>query len=191
VRESCRYRVGAELVSAAEFSFASPFVPRLAALGDYARSSYLPGRPALEAALDLMRRIHLDFAYDKESTDVSTPLAQVFEQRRGVCQDFAHVAIGCLRALGLPAAYVSGYLLTQPAAAERELQGADASHAWLRVWCPANGWVDLDPTNDRVVDSSHVTVAVGRDYGDVMPVRGVIRGGGDHGLGVAVSVTRV
>jgi transglutaminase-like putative cysteine protease len=184
-----RYRAGAAFEPAIEFAFPSPFVPWLSELRDYALASYTPARPGLEAALDLMQRIHADFTYDAESTEISTPLATVFEQRRGVCQDLAHVALGCLRALGLPAAYVSGYLRTRPPPGRPHLIGADASHAWVRVWCPLHGWVDLDPTNDVVVGTSHVTLAVGRDYGDVMPVRGVIRGGGEHTLEVAVSVT--
>jgi transglutaminase-like putative cysteine protease len=138
-----------------------------------------------------MHRIHADFAYQSGVTEIHTPLTQVFEQRRGVCQDFAHLMIGCLRALGLPARYVSGYLLTNPPAGQARLLGADASHAWVSVWCPRLGWSDLDPTNDVRVDISHVTVAVGRDYADVMPLRGVIQGGGEHTLSVAVSVVPV
>jgi transglutaminase-like putative cysteine protease len=188
VRDALRYRAGAPFEGAAEFVFASPFVPVQVPLRDYALVSFTSSRPMLESALELMHRIHADFAYDTQSTDVSTPLPKVFTQRRGVCQDFAHVMIGCLRAIGLSATYVSGYLLTQPPPGQPRLLGADASHAWVRVWCPVNGWVDLDPTNDLVVGTSHVTVATGRDYGDVMPVRGVIRGGGEHTLKVAVSV---
>jgi transglutaminase-like putative cysteine protease len=187
--DAYRYRAGDPPREASEFAFASPFVPRLEPLRRYALEACSPGRPVLEAALDLMRRIHSDFVYDSQSTEISTPLLRVFEQRRGVCQDFAHVALGCWRALGLPAAYVSGYLLTQPAPGKARLLGADASHAWVRVFCPPNGWVDLDPTNDLIVGTSHVTLAVGRDYGDVMPLRGVIRGGGGHEMTVAVSVS--
>jgi transglutaminase-like putative cysteine protease len=191
VSDALRFRAGAPFEPAVQFCFASPFVPRLAQLREYARVSFPPGRPLLAAALDLMHRIHAEFTYDAESTDVSTPLALAFGQRRGVCQDFAHVAIGALRALGLPAAYASGYLLSRPPPGQERLIGADASHAWVRAWCPVNGWVDLDPTNDCVVGDGHVTLAVGRDYGDVTPVRGVIRGGGNHTLAVAVSVLPV
>jgi transglutaminase-like putative cysteine protease len=175
--------------AAAEFALPSPFVPRLAELRDYALRSYTPGRPGVEAAVDLMARIHADFGYEPNSTEVSTPLSAVVAQRRGVCQDFAHVAIGCLRALGLPAAYVSGYLLTEPPPGRPRLLGTDATHAWFRIWCPQSGWIDLDPTNAVAAGPSHVVIAWGRDYGDVVPLRGVIRGGGDHGMSVRVSVT--
>ena len=188
VREDLEYHAGAVFQPETEFVFASPFVPRLPQLRDYAASSFPAAQPLLVGALDLMRRIHADFTYDTESTEVSTPLAVAFTQRRGVCQDYAHVAMGGLRALGLPAAYVSGYLLSTPPAGQPRLIGADASHAWVRVWCPVNGWIEFDPTNDCLVGSGHVTLAIGRDYGDVTPVRGVIRGGGKHALAVRVSV---
>jgi transglutaminase-like putative cysteine protease len=188
VRNALRFQAGAPFEPASEFVFASPFVPLLPELREYARATFAPGRPLLQGAFDLMRRIHADFAYDTESTDVSTPLAVAFRQRRGVCQDYAHVAIGALRAMGLPAAYVSGYLLSHPPPGQPRLIGADASHAWVRIWCPVNRWVEFDPTNDCLVGAGHVTLAVGRDYGDVAPVRGVIRGGGRHALAVAVSV---
>jgi transglutaminase-like putative cysteine protease len=191
VREEFEYRAGSTFQPETEFTFASPFVPLLPQLHDYAIHSFPAGRALLAGALELMERIHEDFTYDAESTDVSTPLAAAFEQRRGVCQDYAHVAIGALRALGLPAAYVSGYLLSNPPPGEARLLGADASHAWVRIWCPVNGWVEFDPTNDCLVSSGHVTLAIGRDYGDVTPVRGVIRGGGRHALAVRVSVLPV
>lgn len=191
VREDLRYAAGAVFAPESEFVFASPFVPLLAPLREYAARSFTQARPLLEAAFDLMRRIHADFTYDTKSTEVSTPLAVAFKQRRGVCQDYAHVAIGALRALGLPAAYVSGYLLSAPPSGEARLIGADASHAWVRVWCPVNGWVEFDPTNDCIVGSDHVTLAIGRDYGDVTPERGVIRGGGRHEVKVGVSVLPV
>jgi transglutaminase-like putative cysteine protease len=149
------------------------------------------------AALDLMNRIHADFAYRPASTVIETPLVDVLAQRRGVCQDFAHLFIGALRMMGLAARYVSGYLLTQPADGEPALVGADASHAWAAVWCPgafddgAEPWLELDPTNDLVPDTAHVRLAVGRDYGDVTPLRGVIRGGGRHDLAVQVTTRRV
>ena len=183
-----RYEAGAPFQPETEFVFGSPFVPLLPVLRHYATSSFPAARPLLAGAIDLMRRVHADFVYDADSTDVSTPLAVAFAQRRGVCQDYAHVSIGALRALGLPAAYVSGYLLSTPPAGQQRLIGADASHAWVRVWCPVNGWVDFDPTNDCFVGSGHVTLALGRDYGDVAPLRGVIRGGGRHAVAVAVSV---
>lgn len=190
VAQDCRYRAGAPFVAASEFVFESPFVPHLPALREFAAGSLTPGRPLLPAALELMRRIHADFTYDGSATDVHTPLAQVLQQRRGVCQDFAHLMIGALRTCGLPARYVSGYLLTQPPPGQPNLLGADASHAWVGVWCPPLGWVDFDPTNEVMPADAgtHVTLALGRDYGDVMPLRGVIRGGGEHTLSVAVSV---
>jgi transglutaminase-like putative cysteine protease len=190
VAQSCRYRAGARFEPASEFVFQSPFVPHLAALREYGAISLSPGRPLLDAATELMHRIHADFTYDGEATDIHTPLAQVLKERRGVCQDFAHLMIGALRASGLPARYVSGYLLTQPPPGKPRLLGADASHAWIAVWCPPLGWIDFDPTNDVLPGAAqtHVTLAIGRDYGDVMPLRGVIRGGGEHTLSVAVSV---
>jgi transglutaminase-like putative cysteine protease len=193
VVQRCSYRAGAAFEPASEFSFPSPFVPRLGALRDYAAPSLAPGRPLQDAAADLMRRIHADFVYDGHATEVHTPLAQVLQQRRGVCQDFAHLMIGALRAFGVPARYVSGYLLTRPASGDLQLAGADASHAWVGVWCPPLGWVDFDPTNAVLPGAAcaHVTLAHGRDYGDVTPLRGVIRGGGQHVLAVAVTVTVV
>ena len=150
-----------------------------------------------EVALELMRRVHADFAYRSRSTEIDTPLQQVLEQRAGVCQDFAHLLAGALRMAGLAARYVSGYLLTQPAGGGPALVGADASHAWVQLWCPDtpgvpdDGWLDLDPTNDCVPALDHVRVAVGRDFGDVVPLRGVIRGGGRHTLQVGVTTRRL
>jgi transglutaminase-like putative cysteine protease len=140
--------------------------------------------------MDLAHHIHQDFEFDRTATSVSTPLREVVKRRRGVCQDFAHLMIGGLRALGLPARYVSGYLLTEPPPGRARLIGADASHAWVSVYCGAGaGWVDLDPTNDCVVDDEHVTLGWGRDFDDVTPMRGVILGGGDQELKVRVTVT--
>jgi len=191
VRASMRYSARAPLSSAAEFCFPSPFIPLLADLAAYAREVFSAERPLLAAAIDLMHRIHGDFKYESGSTEVTTPVLTVFKQRRGVCQDFAHVLIACLRGLGLPARYVSGYLLTTPPPGRPRLLGADASHAWVQVWSPQLGWLDLDPTNDTIPSVAHVMLALGRDYGDVMPLRGVIRGGGEHTLKVAVSVLPV
>jgi transglutaminase-like putative cysteine protease len=188
VRDALRYRAGAPWQPEVEFTFPSPFVSAAADFAGYAGPAFGADRPLLAGAIDLMHRIHADFTYEAGSTEVNTPVLEVLRERRGVCQDFAHLMIACLRALGLPARYVSGYLLTEPAAGTERLLGADASHAWVSVWCPHNGWVDLDPTNALVVGDQHVRVAVGRDYGDVMPLRGVIRGGGEHTLRVAVSV---
>ena len=192
VRDRLRYVAGKAYEPAVEFVQPSRFVPRLAALAELAEPLFTPGRPVAEAALALMQHVHEVFEYLGGSTQVDTPLAQVLGQRKGVCQDFAHVTIGALRALGLPARYVSGYLLTEAPDSGQAMLGADASHAWLQVWAPdtagvpADGWLDLDPTNDCVPGTGHVRVAVGRDYGDVTPLRGVIRGGDGHTLEVAV-----
>lgn len=187
-----RYQAGAPYAAEAEFSFPSPFVPLHDELRDYALASFTPGRPAAQAALDLMHRIHADFTYAPASTQINTPVLDAYTRRVGVCQDFAHVMIGCLRALGLAARYVSGYLVSTPAPGKPRLVGADASHAWVSVHCPGlavnGGWLDLDPTNDVVPDLSHVILAYGRDYGDVTPMRGVIHGGGGHELSVRVTV---
>ena len=201
VADSLRYVARAPFRPEVEFAMPSPLVPRLEVLREYAAPSLPPGRPVAEAALDLMHRVHADFAYDSDSTDVDTPLAQVVAQRRGVCQDFAHLLSAALRLWGLPARYVSGYLLTHAPEGGAAMLGADASHAWVQAWCPGTpgvpsegggaGWLDLDPTNDVVPGTGHVRVAVGRDYADVTPLRGVIRGGGgSHTLSVAVQ-TRV
>ncbi len=154
----------------------------------YAKQSFTPGRPVLEAAVDLSRRIFTDFKFDAAATDVSTPIEQVFRQRRGVCQDFAHLALTCLRAMRVPGRYVSGYILTRPPPGQKRLQGADASHAWISVWSPEAGWVDLDPTNGIIVADEHVTIAYGRDYDDVSPISGVLLGGGEHTVAVSVDV---
>ncbi|MDE2082444.1 MAG: transglutaminase family protein [Burkholderiales bacterium] len=196
-----RYVARGPFEPATEFAQPSPYVPRLAVLRDYAATSFAPGRPVAAAAIELMHRVHADFRYQSLATEVDTPLAEVWARRVGVCQDFAHLMAGAMRMLGLPVRYVSGYLLTQAAAGGPALQGADASHAWVQVWCPGTpgvpgegagaGWLDLDPTNDLVPAGGHVRLAVGRDFGDVTPLRGVIRGGGAHTLRVAVSTRRL
>ena len=190
-----RYVAGGRCDAAVAFVQPSPYVPRLPELQAWARPSFASGRPVAEAALELMHRLHGEFEYRSDSTAVDTPLATAFAQRAGVCQDFAHLLAGALRMLGLPVRYVSGYLLTQPPGGGADLVGADASHAWVQVYAPGTpgvpgGWLDLDPTNDLVPALGHVRVAVGRDFGDVTPLRGVIRGGGRHTLAVAVR-TRV
>jgi transglutaminase-like putative cysteine protease len=177
--------------TAASFAFASPRVPLLRALADYTRRSFTPGRPVGAAATDLMARIHRDFAFDPRATTVSATLDEVLVARRGVCQDLAHVGVGCLRALGLSARYVSGYLRTFAPPGQERLRGVDASHAWLAVWCGGEQWLDLDPTNNRPTSTDHVTVAWGRDFEDVSPVRGVLFGGGRHSLAVMVDVDPV
>lgn len=157
----------------------------------YARPSFSPGRPLLEAVVDLTARIHADFTFDPEATTVATSLTEVFRLRRGVCQDFTRFEIACLRSLGVPALYVSGYLETAPPPGMPRRIGADASHAWLAVYCPDVGWIDVDPTNNLLPSTGHVTLARGLDYGDVSPIRGVILGGGQHSLHVSVDVVRV
>lgn len=181
-----------EPVDAHEFVHRSPLIAGHPELLDYALPSFAAGRPIVEAVVDLTHRIKHDFAYDPGATDISTPLLKVLSLRRGVCQDFAHVQIGCLRSLGLAARYVSGYIRTRPRPGQESLRGADASHAWVSAWCgPEFGWVDVDPTNDMVVSDQHVLLAWGRDFSDVSPVRGVILGGGHHTFGVAVELKPV
>lgn len=180
-----------ETLDAVQYRFASPYTPIDPDLLAYARASFRPGRPVLEAARDLAHRIHRDFTYDPTATTVTTPVPEVFRLRRGVCQDFAHLQLACLRGLGLAARYVSGYLLTRPPEGKEKLVGADASHAWLSIWVPGQGWVDLDPTNDVIPGDEHITLAWGRDYGDVSPVQGIMFGGGEHTVTVAVDVTQL
>jgi transglutaminase-like putative cysteine protease len=185
-----RYRdpVVAAAIAPFQFVFGSPLVQPRPEFADYARESFPEGRPLLAAVADLNRRIHADFAYDPVATTIATPLAEVWEKRRGVCQDFAHFAIACLRSLGLPASYVSGYLRTLPPAGKPRLVGADATHAWFSVHCPNFGWVDFDPTNNCQPSGEHITVAFGRDFSDVSPVMGILTGGGSHTVKVAVDV---
>jgi transglutaminase-like putative cysteine protease len=173
---------------ASQFCFPSPFVPLLPELTDYALESFPPGRPVLAGASDLCARIHRDFVFDPVATTVSTPIHEVWTHRRGVCQDFAHLALACLRGLGLAAKYVSGYLETDPPPGQQKLAGADASHAWFSVYSPGYGWADYDPTNNLNPAGRHITIGWGRDYDDVSPLRGVIVGGGQHSLEVGVDV---
>jgi len=171
-----------------EFTYASPLIKKLPEFGAYAAPSFPPDRPLLEAVLDLTGRMHADFKFDPHATSVATPLLEVFQTRRGVCQDFAQLEIGCLRAMGIAARYVSGYLETEPPPGKPRLAGADASHAWVSVHCPGTGWVDVDPTNNLLVSNRHITIAWGRDYSDVSPIRGIIMGSGEHSMDVAVDV---
>lgn len=183
--EDVRDRV-AEWFQAVPFVYPSCYVTTADELAGYAAESFDPRRPILDAALELTHRIFTDFRYDPQSTTVSTPVREVFANRRGVCQDFAHLQIAMLRSLGLPARYVSGYLSTLPPPGRPRLVGADASHAWLSLFCGEAGWVDLDPTNDVEAGDRHIQIAWGRDYDDVSPVKGVILGGGVHTVDVAV-----
>ncbi|HEX7890453.1 MAG TPA: transglutaminase family protein [Ramlibacter sp.] len=193
VAERMRYHRDARYDAAAAFVFASPYVPRDGAFARYAQPSFAEGRPLLEAARELMHRVHADFEYEPAATDVNTPALEALALRRGVCQDLAHVMLGGLRSLGLPARYVSGYLLTEPPPGQPRLVGSDASHAWVSVYLPGEEgrgrWIDLDPTNDRTPGEDYVTLAIGRDYSDVSPMRGVIHGGAHHTLKVAVTVS--
>jgi transglutaminase-like putative cysteine protease len=188
VRNLCLADLSEPVLDASEFTFASPLVPLEPAFRTYAAESFPAGRPILEGVLELSARIHREFEFDATATTVSTPLAQVLERRRGVCQDFAHFMIASLRSLGLPARYVSGYLETLPPPGQAKLIGADASHAWAAFFCPGLGWTDVDPTNNLLPSMQHITLGWGRDYGDVSPIRGVLVGGDEHTLTVAVDV---
>jgi transglutaminase-like putative cysteine protease len=175
-------------LDAYQFVFESPRISPRAAFAIYATPSFSVARPLTEALLDLTARINKDFRFDSKATTVRTTPEEVLRTRRGVCQDFAHLQIACLRSLGLAARYVSGYIRTYPPPGRPRLVGADASHAWVSVYCPGTGWLDVDPTNNLIPSESHVTLAWGRDYGDVSPVRGVILGGRDHKLDVGVDM---
>jgi transglutaminase-like putative cysteine protease len=180
-----------ELPDAKLYLLDSPMVIASAELADYAKSSFKPDRPLVQVVADLMQRIHVDFTYDPSFTTIATPLSDVLHFRRGVCQDFAHLAIGCLRAMGIAARYVSGYVETQPEPGKQRLVGADASHAWFAVYVPDSGWLEFDPTNNKVPFDQHITLAWGRDYTDVTPLKGIAFGGGQHSLSVSVDVLRL
>lgn len=178
-------------LEAYQFQFESPRIPLRQEFADYALQSFTPGRPMREALLELTGRIHNDFRFDAKVTTVKTTVDEVFKKRRGVCQDFAHLEIACLRSLNIAARYVSGYLRTYPPPGKPRLVGADASHAWVSAYCHGVGWLDVDPTNNLVPSDGHITLAWGRDYGDVCPLRGLILGGGSHTLDVAVDMEPV
>jgi transglutaminase-like putative cysteine protease len=188
VRASFEPPVPPELFDVVQFTFDTPLTETDRTVVTYARESFSRGRPLFECVLEVNTRIHHDFAFDKEATDTHTTVRDAFELRAGVCQDLAHVGIACVRSMGLAARYVSGYLLTQPPPGRERLIGADASHAWFSVWIPPFGWIDFDPTNDMLPSSEHITVAWGREYGDVTPVHGIITGGSEHEVDVAVDV---
>jgi transglutaminase-like putative cysteine protease len=177
-----------DLLDARQFTLESPFVALSPQLAEYARPSFPPARQLLECVSELTQRIFHDFTFDTAATTIGTPVLDVLRHRHGVCQDFAHLQIGCLRSLGLAARYVSGYLVTHPPAGKPRLVGADTSHAWLGVFFPDFGWIDFDPTNGVIPTSEHITVAWARDYDDVSPVRGVVVGGRKHSLAVSVDV---
>ena len=196
--ESLRDRLSrdtdAATLEACQFTFDSPLVRSSPRLASWAAESFSPGRPWNEALIELTSRIHHEFAYDPSATTTSTPVEEVFALKRGVCQDFAHLEIACLRSLGLAARYVSGYISNERpggAAGDAGMVGADASHAWLACWGGSDGWLDVDPTNDCPAGTLHVTIGRGRDYGDVTPVKGVCLGGGSHSMDVAVHVARI
>jgi len=188
VAAGLRYRAGTVATEAVEFTLASSFAPHEGSLAAFGRGAFVPGVSLAAGALALMQRIHAGFRYAPAATSVATRAPEALAGRQGVCQDFAHVMIGACRSLGLAARYVSGYLLTRPPPGKPRLIGADASHAWVQVWCPVHGWIALDPTNGTLVGQDHVTLAWGRDYADVAPLRGVIRGGGNAEPKVAVTV---
>jgi transglutaminase-like putative cysteine protease len=192
VRDACRMEKLTPGSEAGAFRFASPMVPLGEGFAHYARAEFSPGRPVLEAVLGLTQRIFRDFKFDPKATEVSTPVSEVLKKRAGVCQDFAHLMLACVRSLGLPGRYVSGYLETAPPPGKTRLTGADASHAWVSVFCGEGaGWIDTDPTNNLLPGERHITVAWGRDFSDVSPLRGVTLGAGGQRLAVAVDVIPV
>ncbi|MDT6920640.1 transglutaminase family protein [Pseudomonas atacamensis] len=180
--------LSADLLEACRYRFQSPYVHLKRSFVEFSQSCFPPGRPLLLGVQALMQKIFSEFTFDAEATQVATPLVEVLERRRGVCQDFAHLMLACVRSRGLAARYVSGYLLTQPPPGQPRLIGADASHAWVSVFCPVSGWVDFDPTNNVRPALEHITLAWGRDFSDVSPLRGVILGGGNHDPEVRVTV---
>lgn len=192
VVETLRYSgqpLETDVLEAMRYRFQSPYVHLKRTFAAYGADCFGAGRPLLLAVQALMQKIFREFTFDASATQVATPLTQVLEERRGVCQDFAHLMLACLRSRGLAARYVSGYLLTQPPPGQPRLIGADASHAWLSVYCPRQGWVDFDPTNNLLPSLEHITLGWGRDFADVSPLRGVILGGGSHDPEVRVTVT--
>ena len=192
VREALAYRAawhpGPAILDATQYLFESPYARVKRSLGAYAADCFEPGRPILAAAAALMEKIHGEFKFDAAATNVTTPVMKFFEQKRGVCQDFTHLMISCLRSTGLAARYVSGYLLTRMAPGKPRPAGADVSHAWVSLYVPGSGWIDLDPTNNVFPSSEHITLGWGRDFADVTPLRGVINGGGEQTLEVKVTV---
>ena len=178
-------------LSVLQFTCASRLTPPSRAVAEFVAPSFPKSRPMVEAVLDLTRRIFTEFRFDATATDISTPIDEVLRLRRGVCQDFSHLALACLRALKLPARYVSGYLLTRPPPGQEKLRGADASHAWISVWVPELGWIDFDPTNNLIPKDQHIVLGWGRDFSDVTPLRGVFFSHGQHKLQVEVDVIRI
>jgi transglutaminase-like putative cysteine protease len=191
VAQQLRQDRSQDWLDAYQYTFDSLYAPSYPEFAQYALKSFTPNRPILEAGVELTHRIFTEFVYDPRATTISTPTKEVFLNRRGVCQDFAHFQIGCLRAIGLGVRYISGYLSTMPPPGKPRMIGADATHAWVSLFCGPMGWVDLDPTNDQIPGDRHVLIAWGRDYDDVSPVKGVILGGGQHRVKVSVDVAPV
>ena len=179
------------ILAAREYTFDSPYVTRCTELAQYAQPDFPPGAPLVTCILNLTHRIFDEFIFDTDATTIGTPLLEILHHHHGVCQDFAHLQIGCMRSLGLPARYVSGYLVTKPPPGQRRLIGADASHAWISAFIPGYGWVDFDPTNDTVPDDQHITIGWARDYDDLSPVKGVTIGGHSHTLDFSVDVEAI
>ena len=190
VRQRIQTDMDPEVLELRQYILDSPMIPTMPELRTYAEKSFPKNRSLLEAVEELTTRLYTDFTYDPNFTTIATPLADVIQHRRGVCQDFAHLGIGCLRTLGLAARYVSGYIETDPPPDQEPLEGADASHAWFSVYLPQLGWVDFDPTNNQIPADQHITIAWGRDYSDVTPLKGVVFGSGTHELSVSVDVGR-
>ena len=191
VRDFIQNSYAEDAISARQFCLETSFLTYLAEVKSYAQKSFRPGQSLIESSKHLMHRIFKDFKFVSGATTISTPLNQVFKQRKGVCQDFAHIGVACLRSLGLAARYVSGYIETLPPEGKEKLIGADASHAWFSTYHPVLGWIDFDPTNNQLANNQYVTLAYGRDYADVPPLKGVIFSSGAHALKVAVDVARV
>jgi transglutaminase-like putative cysteine protease len=188
VPRTLRSSLDPTLLAAREYVYASPYVPVCEELAEYARPSFPDGAALLPCAVELTKRIFTDFKFDKEATTIGTPVLEVLKHKRGVCQDFAQLEIACLRSLGLPARYVSGYLNTRPPPGEKRLVGADSSHAWVSIFVPDIGWIDLDPTNGLIPSGEHITLAWARDYSDIVPIKGVVTGGHRHSLYYSVDV---
>lgn len=186
VKEEINADQNADILDVRQYILDSPLIQAIPELRDYVEISFTENRPIVETVEELTTRLYIDFAFDPDSTTIATPLFDVIKHRCGVCQDFAHLGIGCLRSIGLAARYVSGYIETQPPPNEVKLVGSDASHAWFSVYIPNMGWVDFDPTNNQIPTDRHITVAWGRDYSDVTPLKGVVFGSGRHELSVSV-----
>jgi len=191
VKQQLKTEKTQEVLGAFPFLCDSQMISASHQLAEFAHPSFTVERPLYDAVADLMQRIFKEFKYDPGYTTVATPISEVLESRRGVCQDFAHLAIGCLRTMGLAARYVSGYIETLPPPGQERLVGADASHAWFSVYAPSVGWIDFDPTNNKLLGEQHITVAWGRDFSDVSPLKGVALGGGKHEVNVSVDVARI